>query len=87
MSREMTQNEAEEFVLGLLRKKGVMTTSEIEAAAMDGSVQCPDAVVRFLNRMKMKGLIGGKLSMEHRGWVWYLKESGDADREKEEQGI
>jgi len=84
MSREMTQNEAEEFVLELLRKKGVMTTTEIEAVAMDRSVQCPDAVVRFLNRMKMKGLIGGKLSMEHRGWVWYLQEPGGPDRGREE---
>ena len=73
MSREMTQNEAEEFVLELLKKQGPMTTAEIEAAAMDQSLECPDSVVRFLSRMKMKGLIGGKLSMEHRGWLWYLE--------------
>ncbi len=75
MPREMSGSEAEEFVMILLEQNELLTTREIEEAASKRNVNCPDAIIRFLNKMKLKGLIKGKLSVEHRGWVWYREKS------------
>lgn len=71
MPEEMTESEAERFVMELLDLKGSLTTRQIEEEATRRETTCPDAIVRFLNKMKLRGLIRGKLSVEHRGWIWY----------------
>ena len=71
MPEEMTESEAERFVMELLDLKGSLTTRQIEEEATRRETTCPDAIVRFLNKMKFRGLIRGKLSVEHRGWIWY----------------
>lgn len=71
MPKELSENEAEHFVIELLDSKENMTTRQIEEEASRRNTTCPDAIIRFLNKMKLKGLIKGKLSVEHRGWIWY----------------
>ncbi len=68
----MAQSEAEEYVLGLLRDKGPMTTMDIERAAASDGNRCPDQTVLFLTKMKSKGMIKGEVSQERMGWLWSL---------------
>lgn len=72
MSVEFDQKEAEKFILELLGKGEPLTVQEIQKAAWASNINCPDELIRLLSRMKVKGLIEGKLSPERRGWVWYL---------------
>jgi predicted transcriptional regulator len=67
----MDVTSAEEFVLGLLRAQGPMTTMEIEKLARKEHKHCPDQTVMFLIKMKKKGLIKGEASLERKGWVWW----------------
>ncbi|MEM0343397.1 MAG: hypothetical protein QXJ32_07190 [Thermoplasmata archaeon] len=64
--------EAEKFVLNLLRLKGPLTTIEIEIEAGNEGKKCPDQTVLFLTKMKKKGLIRGEVSVERRGWLWWV---------------
>lgn len=77
MPQEMSENEAEKFVIELLQTHESLTTRQIEEEASSRNRTCPDAIIRFLNKMKLKGMIKGKLSVEHRGWIWYIEKQGD----------
>lgn len=68
----MDEEEAEEFVVRLLRDTGSMTTREIETAASLEERRCPDQTVLFLAKMRGKGLIEGVASIEKKGWLWRI---------------
>jgi hypothetical protein len=68
----MAASEAEDYVIGLLRERGPMTTMEIEREAAAGGRRCPDQTVLFLTKMKSRGLLRGEVSQERRGWLWSL---------------
>lgn len=68
----MGADEAEQFIIALLRERGPLTTMEIEVSAASEDRRCPDQTVLFLSKMKMKGMISGTVSTERRGWVWNL---------------
>jgi hypothetical protein len=68
----MEASEAERFVLDLLRASGPLTTMQVEVAARKERKQCPDQTVLFLTKMKRKGLINGEVSLEKRGWLWWV---------------
>ena len=72
MVRTLSTPEAEEFVKGLLRSNGQMTTNEIETAARGEGKRCPDETVLFLTKLKSKKIIQGEISQEKRGWVWWI---------------
>ena len=72
MPRVMAEGEAENFVVSLLKERGRMTTREIEADARKNNSECPDATVRFLNKLRLSGKIKGEISMEEKGWIWHL---------------
>lgn len=71
-SSVMKEPEAEAFVVELLRKRGPLTTMEIEGLARSERRSCPDQTALFLAKMRRKGLIAGEASMERRGWLWRL---------------
>lgn len=71
--RAMTDKEAEEFILKFLKVRGPLTTQQIEEKAKQGSVQCPDNAVRFLIKLKAKGKIKGEVSVEKKGWIWWVE--------------
>jgi len=73
MPKEMSEKEAEQFVIRLLKEHENLTTRQIEEEASKRNKSCPDAIIRFLNKMKLRGMISGKLSVEHRGWIWYIE--------------
>jgi len=67
-----SKQDVEQYVIELLRSGQKMTTKEIVECAEDDGVTCPDEPVRFLNKLKMKGEINGQLSLEHKGWLWWV---------------
>ena len=70
----MGREEAERFVLRVLENAGEpLTTREIEEVEGRGGAKCPDAAPVFLNTMRAKGLIQGKVSKEKMGWVWWVE--------------
>jgi hypothetical protein len=72
MPKIMGETEAENFVVSLLKERGRMTTREIEAEARKNDSECPDATVRFLNKLRLSGKIKGEISMEEKGWIWHI---------------
>jgi hypothetical protein len=62
--------QAEEFIVSLLRANGPLSTMEVEQLARKENKRCPDQTVLFLTKMRKKGLIKGEPSIERRGWVW-----------------
>jgi repressor of nif and glnA expression len=70
----LAQDEAEDLILSVLgNAEGPLTTREIEEIVSGKGKQCPDSAVRFLTKMRYKGMIMGKLSMEHKGWIWWIE--------------
>lgn len=72
LSKVMEVPEAEQFVLNLLKSRGPLTTMQIELEARNEGKKCPDQTVLFLTKMKKKGLIRGEVSVERRGWLWWV---------------
>ncbi len=68
-----SKKDIEQAIINLLTKGQKYTTKEIVEIAEKDGISCPDEPVRFLNKMRMKGEIKGKLSMEHKGWLWWVE--------------
>ena len=65
----MNDDEAEAFVIRLLKEQGPQSTMQIETLARKEHKRCPDQTVIFLMKMKKKGVIRGEASLEKKGWV------------------
>ena len=73
--KELSEQEAEELVLKILTDAGKpLMTREVEAHVKDEGSQCPDSAARFLNKMRFRGKIKGEMSIEKRGWIWWIAE-------------
>jgi hypothetical protein len=68
----ITTEDMEQYVVKVLEISGKLTTREIQARAESEGVRCPDEPVRFLNRLRMKGVIKGEVSVERKGWLWWV---------------
>ncbi|MCX8174484.1 MAG: hypothetical protein N3F63_07785 [Thermoplasmata archaeon] len=68
----LSEEEAERIITEFLRKKGRATTQEIEREVQKTGKRCADESIKFLMKLKSRGKIKGEVSMEVRGWVWYL---------------
>ena len=74
MPETMTESDAEKLILSLLGSaEKPLTTREIEKIVQGKGKQCPDSAVRFLTKMRYKEMIKGELSMEHKGWIWWIE--------------
>ncbi len=69
---KVSKETAEEMILDILKKGGPMTTIQIEELFRTENAECPDSAALFLNKMRLSGKINGKLSIEHKGWLWRL---------------
>lgn len=70
----LAEDEAEDLILWVLgNAENPLSTKEIEEIVSGRGKQCPDSAVKFLTKMRYKGMIMGKLSIEHRGWIWWKK--------------
>lgn len=68
----LSEAEAERIIVEFLAKKGRATTREIEEEVKQTGKRCPDESIKFLMKLRSKGRIKGEVSMEARGWIWYL---------------
>ena len=74
ISRQMSEVESEDLIISILKGADKpMMTREIEVQVAKGEAQCPDSAARFLNKLRFKGMIKGKLSIEDKGWLWWLE--------------
>jgi hypothetical protein len=71
--KKLDMDEAVRVVIELLDKEGPMTTVRIEERIMKRGEECPDTVVLFLSKLRLKGIIRGEVSEEHRGWLWWVE--------------
>ncbi|MFQ5911226.1 MAG: hypothetical protein ACE5IJ_11000 [Thermoplasmata archaeon] len=71
-TRKVSREAAETMILEILKEGGHMTTIEIEERFQSENAECPDSAALFLNKMRLQGKISGKLSVEHKGWLWWL---------------
>lgn len=67
-------DEAVKVVVELLENEGPMTTLQIEQRIMKRGEDCPDTVVLFLSKLRVKRVIKGEVSEKHRGWLWWVGE-------------
>ncbi len=75
--KKLSEKEAVKLVISILRGAGKpLTTREIEEKTRKRRASCPDKTPIFLNRLRIKGIIEGKLSTERRGWIWWIKREG-----------
>lgn len=73
MPEKITESDAEKLIVSLLSKADKpLTTREIEKIVQGKGKRCPDSAVRFLTKMRYKGTIKGELSIEHKGWIWWI---------------
>lgn len=73
MPRTLSVTEAEAYIIELLKSNGrKMKTSEIYQISRERGVQCPDDTVKFLNKMRLEGKIHGEVSIEAKGWLWFI---------------
>lgn len=56
----------------ILKEGKPLTTIEIEKRFRSEKAECPDSAALFLNKMRLQGKICGKLSVEHKGWLWWI---------------
>ena len=71
---ELSVDAGEALVISILKEKGKkLTTWELDREVRGRDSRCPDEIVRFLAKMKQKGLIKGEISQERRGWVWWAE--------------
>ena len=68
----MNDADAEAYVKRLLLTRGPMTTREVEETAAGAGKRCPDQTVLYLAKLRQRGVIDGEVSVERRGWVWWL---------------
>ena len=74
VSKVLKEHQAEKLVLSMLKAaKKPLKTSEIEERTSAMGVSCPDSAARFLNKLRFKGVIKGKLSIDDKGWVWWTE--------------
>ena len=74
MLKKLKEKDARELIISILSKAvAPLTTQMIEDMVQGRGKQCPDSAVRFLAKMRYEDQIEGKLSREHRGWIWWVK--------------
>lgn len=71
--KEMSESEAEEHIINILRSHGPLTTKELEDMTKSTGKQCPDGTLQFLNKLRFTGKVKGEVSIEKRGWIWWVE--------------
>lgn len=71
-AQAISTGDMEQYIVKLLEISGKLTTREVQVRAESEGIRCPDEPVRFLNRLRMKGVIKGEVSVERRGWLWWV---------------
>lgn len=71
---ELPPEDAESYIMRLLREKGRMTTRAITRELLMFIPRCPDYPTKLLATMRRKGKIKFELSSEDKGYIWWIEE-------------
>jgi hypothetical protein len=75
--RRPSEEEAFELIMSVLKAADKpLTTRDIDGEIKKRFVSCPDSLPILLNRLRLRGLIKGQLSIERKGWVWWIEAKG-----------
>ena len=71
---KLTEEESFKLIMDILKSAGKpLTTRNIEGEIRKSLISCPDSLPVLLNKLRLRGVVKGKLSPEHRGWIWWLE--------------
>jgi hypothetical protein len=71
---KLSEKEAFELILSVLKMAGKpLTTRDLESEIRKHMVSCPDSIPILLNRLRLRGFIKGQLSIERKGWIWWVE--------------
>ncbi len=71
--RTLTKQEAEKFIVSLLKREGRLSTKQVQKKALAKNVQCSDSTSRALNSLRLEGKIKGSFSIKEKKWIWYVQ--------------
>jgi len=72
--KRLSKDEAVDLIISILKTAGKpLTTREIEEETRKRMVSCPDKTPVLLNRLRLKGIVKGQLSVEKRAWIWWVE--------------
>jgi len=72
---KLTEEESLKLIVNILESAGKpLTTRDVEGEIRKSLISCPDSLPVLLNKLRLRGVVKGKLSPEHRGWIWWLEE-------------
>ena len=75
--RRLSEEEAFELIMSVLKAaRKPLTTRDVDGEIRKRFVSCPDSLPVLLNRLRLKGLIKGQLSVERKGWIWWIETRG-----------
>ena len=71
---KLTEEESFKLIMDILKSAGKpLTTRNIEGEIRKSLISCPDSLPVLLNKLRLRGVVKGKLSPEHRGWIWWVE--------------
>ncbi|MHA1275798.1 MAG: hypothetical protein ACTSQI_06625 [Candidatus Helarchaeota archaeon] len=59
------------IILTLESEKKPMKTEEIQKVLDE--IDCPDIPPLLLNKLRLRGLIKGKLDLKQKAWLWWIE--------------
>ena len=59
------------IVMTLESKKKPMKTEEIQKVLDE--IDCPDIPPLLLNKLRLRGVIKGKLDIKQKAWLWWIE--------------
>jgi hypothetical protein len=72
--RKLSEEESFELIMSILKAaREPLTTRAVEGEIRKQLISCPDNLPVLLNRLRMKGLVKGQLSVERRSWIWWVE--------------
>ena len=59
------------ILMTLESSKKPMTTTEIQKVLKE--IDCPDVPPLLLNKLRLRGIIKGKLDLKRKAWLWWVE--------------
>lgn len=72
MTKEYDEDKVTEAILLTLKSaKNPMKTDELQKVLDE--INCPDIPPLLLNKLRLRGVIKGKLDLKEKAWLWWIE--------------